>query len=68
VWVANLTDQIENVQLEPKWVGMLSVLSALEFEQAAQDFSAMDSLEQSFDGEKVTLPPYAVARFRGRCR
>jgi D-apionolactonase len=68
VWLANLTDQTESVQLEPKWVGMLSVLSALEFEQAVQDFSAMDSLARAFDGEKVTLPPYAVARFRGRCR
>ena len=68
VWLTNLTDQTESVQLEPKLVGMLSVLSALEFEQAAQDFSAMDSLERAFDGDKVTLPPYAVALFRGRCR
>jgi D-apionolactonase len=68
VWLANLTDQIQSVQLQPKWVGMLSVLSALEFEQATQDFSAMDFLERAFDGEKVTLAPYAIARFRGRCR
>ena len=68
VWLANLTDQTVSVEIESKWVGLLSVLSASEFEQSAQDFSAIDSLERAFDGEIITLPPYAVGRFRGRCR
>jgi hypothetical protein len=68
VWLANLTDQTERVELKPKWVGLLSVLSASEFEQSTKDFSAMDSLQRAFDGEMITLPPYAVGRFRGRCR
>jgi len=66
VWLANLTDQTETIQLTPKLVGSLSVLSASEFERATQDFSAMDSLEHAFSNEAVLLPPYAIARLRGR--
>jgi D-apionolactonase len=62
VWLANLTDQTVTVELRPKLVGSLSVLSAAKFEQATQDFSAMRSLEQPFSGEAVMLPPYAIAR------
>jgi D-apionolactonase len=65
VWLANLTDQTKTVELTPRLVGRLSVLSASEFERATQDFSAMDSLERPFSEETVTLPPYAVARLRG---
>jgi D-apionolactonase len=65
VWLANLTDQTETVELTPRLVGRLSVLSASVFERANQDFSAMDSLERPFSEETVTLPPYAVARLRG---
>src|SRR6266446_4843895 len=66
VWLANLTDQTETIELTPKLVGSLSVLSASEFERATQDFSAMDSLEHAFSNEAVLLPPYAIARLRGR--
>jgi hypothetical protein len=66
VWLANLTDQTETIELTPKLVGSLSVLSASEFERATQDFSAMDSLEHAFSSEAVLLPPYAIARLRGR--
>ena len=66
VWLANLTDQQETVELKPKLVGSLSVLSAANFELATQDFSAMRSLERSFSGESVTLPPYAISRLVGQ--
>ena len=65
VWLANLTDQTETVELRPKLVGHLSVLSAAKFEQATQDFSAMRSLERPFSGEAITLPAYAIARLAG---
>jgi hypothetical protein len=68
VWLANLTGQTETLELAAKLVGNLSLLSASEFERATQDFSVMDSLEREFSGEMVLLPPYAVARFRGRFR
>jgi D-apionolactonase len=68
VWLANLTDQIETVELTPKLVGSLSVLSASEFERATQDFSALDSFERAFSSEAVNLPPYAIARLRGKFR
>jgi hypothetical protein len=66
VWLTNLTDQTETVILKPRLVGSLSVLSASDFERVTQDFSAMDSSEYAFSNETVTLPPYAVARFRGQ--
>jgi hypothetical protein len=62
IWLANLTNQTQSVELTPKLVGSLSVLSASEFEQAARDFLTMDSLERPFSGETIMLPPYAVAR------
>jgi D-apionolactonase len=62
VWLANLTDQTETVELRPKLVGCRAVLSATKFEQATQDFSVMRSLEHPFTGEAVLLPPYAIAR------
>jgi D-apionolactonase len=65
VWLANLTDQPETVELRPKLAGSLSVLSAAEFELATQDASAMRSLERPFSGEAITLPPYAIARLVG---
>jgi hypothetical protein len=65
VWLANLTDQTETVELRPKLPGNLSVLSAAEFEQATQNVWAMRSLEQPFSGEAITLPPYAIARLAG---
>ena len=65
VWLANLTDQPETVELRPKLAGSLSVLSAAEFELATQDASAMRSLERPFSGEATTLPPYAIARLVG---
>jgi D-apionolactonase len=68
VWLANLTDQTETVALTPKFVDRVSLLSASEFERATQDFSAMDSLERPFREEMVRLPPYAVARLRGKYR
>jgi D-apionolactonase len=66
IWVANLTDQTKNVDIAPESAGVLSVLSAMEFERATQDFSMMDSLERGFTNEGLILPPYAVARFRSR--
>jgi D-apionolactonase len=66
IWLANLTDQNQAVELAPKVVGSFSVLSAPDFERTTQDFSAVDSLERAFSDEAVTLPPFAVARLRGR--
>ncbi len=66
IWVANLTDQTKNVEIAPTSAGVLSLLSAAEFERATQDFSMMDSLERGFTDKALNLPPYAVARFRGR--
>src|SRR3984893_38529 len=66
LWLTNLTDQTGTVILKPRLVGSLSALSASDFERVTQDFSAMDSSERAFSNETVTLPPYAVARFRGR--
>jgi hypothetical protein len=65
IWLANLTDQTQTVELSPKLAGTLALLSAPEFERATQDFSVMDSLERAFAGETVILPPYAVACGRG---
>jgi hypothetical protein len=65
-WLANLMDQSETIELSPNVVGNLSILSAPEFERATQDFSVMDSLERTFSGKVIVLPPYAVARLRGR--
>ena len=64
LWLANLTDQIRTVELKPKLIGNISILSAPEFEQATQDRSEMDSLERGFTEDEVVLPPYAVARVR----
>jgi D-apionolactonase len=64
LWVANLTDQAKSVELTPKLIGTISILSATEFERATKDLNAMDSLEREFAGESVVLPPYAVARLR----
>jgi D-apionolactonase len=66
VWLANLTDQTETVEMTPKLVGRLSLQSASEFERATQDLSSMDSLERPFSEEIVVLPPFAVARLRGK--
>jgi D-apionolactonase len=66
VWLANLTDQPETIELRPKLVGSISVLSAADFELATQDFSVMRSLERSFSGEPITLPPYAISRLVGQ--
>jgi D-apionolactonase len=68
VWLANLTDQTETVEMTPKLVGRLSLQSASEFERATQDLSSMDSLERPFSEEIVVLPPFAVARLRGKFR
>ncbi len=57
VWIANLTDQTETVELVPNLVGQLSVLSASEFERATQDFSVMDSLERAFSGADGLAAP-----------
>ncbi|MBV8377109.1 MAG: hypothetical protein JO279_08910, partial [Verrucomicrobia bacterium] len=68
VWLANLTGQSQALGFEQKFLGNLSLFSASEFERSTQDFSVMDSLERAFSGETVLLPPYAVARLRGRFR
>jgi hypothetical protein len=68
VWLAHLNNQTEAVELRPNLVGSLSVLSATEFELATKDLSVMNSLERSFSGETITLPPYAIARLVGRFR
>ena len=65
IWLANLTGQTQSVELSPKLVGSLSVLSASEFEQATHDFLTMDSLERAFSGKTILLRPYAVARGKG---
>src|SRR5260370_41587308 len=41
LWVANLTDQTKRVQLTPKPVGNVSILSAAEFEGATKDLAVM---------------------------
>lgn len=66
VWVANLTNQIKIVELTPKLAGSASILSASDFERATKDISVMDSLERRFADEAFSLPPYAVARLRGK--
>jgi hypothetical protein len=65
VWLANLTDQSQTVDLKVDVDGHLSILSASAFEQATRDYSAMDSLARPFHEEIVSLPPYAVGRLRG---
>jgi hypothetical protein len=65
VWLANLTDQSQTVDLKVNVDGHLSILSASAFEQATQDYSAMDSLARPFHEETISLPPYAVGRLRG---
>lgn len=67
-WVANLTNQIQTIELTPKLPGGASILSASEFERATGDVFAMESLEREFKGEELTLPPYAVARLRTQRR
>jgi D-apionolactonase len=65
VWLANLTDQSQKVDLKGSVNGHLSILSTATFEEATQDVSAMDSLAQPFAEEIVSLPAYAVGRLRG---
>ncbi|MBV9733875.1 MAG: hypothetical protein JO275_13970 [Verrucomicrobia bacterium] len=64
LWVTNLTDQTEDIQIIPKLTGKISILSAAEFERSTKDLSVMDSLEQPFSAWETVLPPYAVARIR----
>jgi hypothetical protein len=64
LWVANLTNQTKNVELTPEPTCNASILSSLEFERAAKDIAAMDSLERKLTDEALILPPYAVARLR----
>jgi hypothetical protein len=66
VWIANLTEQAQTIELTTKLTGRLAVFSASEFERATREFSVMDSLEGTYSGEAITLPAYAVARVRGR--
>jgi D-apionolactonase len=66
VWLANLTDQNQKIDLKGSVNGQLSILSAVTFEEATQDVSVVDSLAQPFREEIINLPPYAVGRLRGR--
>ncbi len=68
VWIANLTSQVKTIELPTKFAGKAAVLAASEFEFAAQDFSAMDSLECEWADRQIILAPYAVARLRSRSR
>jgi D-apionolactonase len=68
IWLANLTDQSQTVDLKASVDGRLSILSAATFEEATQDPSAMDSLARPFSGEIIRMPAYGVGRFRGRWR
>jgi D-apionolactonase len=65
LWITNLTDQTKNVELIPKLIGGVTMLSAAEFERATTDLAIMDSLEKRLTGEKLVFPPYAIARVRG---
>ena len=65
LWITNLTDQTKNVELMPKLIGGVTMLSAAEFERATTDLAIMDSLEKRLTGEKLVFPPYAIARVRG---
>ncbi|HZC59335.1 MAG TPA: hypothetical protein VE154_05025 [Chthoniobacterales bacterium] len=62
IWVANLTDQAQKVELTPKLPGTVSILSASDFEHAARDLFTMESLRREFAGDELALPPYAIAR------
>ena len=64
VWIANLTGRMKTVELAPEFPSRRAVLAAAEFESATRDFSAMDSLECGSTEERLSLPPYAVARLR----
>jgi D-apionolactonase len=66
VWIANLTSQMKTVELATKFAGKGAVLAASEFEFAAEDFSAMDSLEREFADRQIILAPYAIARLKSR--
>jgi D-apionolactonase len=65
LWLANLTDQSQKVDLKGSVNGHISILSAATFEEATQDVSAVDSLAQPFAEEIIDLPPYAVGRLKG---
>jgi D-apionolactonase len=65
VWLANLTNQSQSVELKFNVNGRLAILTASNFERATQDTSAMDSLAQHFSEKTISLPPYAVGRLRG---
>jgi D-apionolactonase len=65
VWLANLTDQNQKVDLKRSVRGHLSILSAATFEEATQNVSAMDSLGRPFREEIIRMSPYAVGRLRG---
>jgi D-apionolactonase len=68
VWIANLTSGMRTVELATEFKGRAAFLTALEFELAACDLSAMDSLERGFTDKELKLAPYAVARLRSRHR
>ena len=68
VWLANLTDQTESVQLQPKLVGCFPSCQPWSSSKRPRIFRPWTPWNERSTGEQVTLPPYAVARFRGRCR
>jgi D-apionolactonase len=65
VWMANLTEQTQTIELKTKLAGSLAVLSASEFERATREFFVMDSLEGTYSDDPITLPSYAIARVTG---
>ena len=66
VWMANLTEQTQTIELKTKLAGSLAVLSASEFERATREFFVMDSLEGTYSDDPITLPSYAIARVKGK--
>ena len=68
IWVANLTDQAQKVELRPKLPGTVSILSASDFEHATRDLFTMESLRREFAGDELTLSPYAIAKLQTQHR
>ena len=66
LWVANLMGKDRRVRIEGLAGGSMrvAVLNEESFVEGAGDPDVLDSVERSASGDRIDLPPYAVARCR----
>ena len=65
VWVANLSAITQSVELERMTFSSVALLDEQSFVAAARDPNAMQSRQQPWRSQSLSLGPYAVARLSG---